>query len=72
MDEHEPKPSKPRVDRVAEPRTEYGKPVLTEQYLRWIDAIERMQRNQSGEDKSWLRERMRLDAEHFARVKRVR
>lgn len=72
MDELEPKPSAPRADHVAEPRAEYGKPVLTEQYLRWIDEIERMPRNQSGADKSWLRRRMRLDAEHLARVKRVR
>ncbi|MBI5363610.1 MAG: hypothetical protein HZA53_10565 [Planctomycetes bacterium] len=72
MDEPDSRKHELGRDRVAEPRPEYGKPVLTEQYLRWIDEIERMQDNQSGQDKSWLRERMRLDAEHLARVKRVR
>lgn len=59
-------------DHVAEPRTKYAGFRMTDDYRRWIEEIEALPENQSGADKSWLRERLRLDAEHFARVKRVR
>lgn len=72
MDELEPKPSKPRVDHVAEPRTKYGGFKLTDEYLRRIAEIEALPQNQSGADKSWVAELLRMDAEHFARVKRIR
>jgi hypothetical protein len=72
MDESQPSAPRPSADRVAEPLEVVRTPLLTEQYLRWIAEIERMPGNQSGQDKSWLRERTRLDAEHFARVKRIR
>jgi hypothetical protein len=72
MDEFEADRSRRTPDRVAEPRVVCSTLPLTEQYLRWIEEIERMPHNQSGADKGWLRERLRLDAEHFARVKRCR
>lgn len=72
MDERKPNGPDAKADRVAEPRTKYGGFKLTDEYLRWIAEIEALPQNQSGADKTWVAELLRMDAEHFARVKRIR
>jgi hypothetical protein len=72
MDERGPLELEHAYDHVAEPRTKYGGFHMTEDYLRWIEEIEGLPQNQSGADKTWIAELLRMDAEYFARVRRVR
>jgi hypothetical protein len=71
MDELEPKPSAPRTDRVAEPRTKYGGFQLTDEYMRWIAEVEALPENQSGADKTWVAELLHMSAEHYAGAQRI-
>lgn len=59
-------------DQVAEPATKYGPIELNAEYLERVELVEQLPQNQNGADKSWLRERFRLDEEHFRRVRRIR
>lgn len=72
MDELEPKPSPPRADHVAEPRTKYGGFQLTDEYPRWIAEVEARPENQSGADKTWVAELLHMGAEHHTRAQRIR
>jgi hypothetical protein len=53
-------------------RREAGWPPLSDEYLRAIEAVEALPRNQSGSDKSAVWEAAVRDLDHFARARRVR
>lgn len=72
MNDLEPDQPNPHTERVAEPRTKYGGFKMTDDYEQWIAEIEALPQNQSGADKTWVGELLRMSAEHFARARRIR
>lgn len=53
-------------------RSEAGWPPLSAEYLARVEEVERLPRNQSGADKSWVWEAAVRDRQHFAQVRRQR
>jgi hypothetical protein len=57
-------------DAVAEVSRLSGPVTLDAEYLRAIERVEAMPQNQSGADKTWIREAVERDRRHFARIRR--
>jgi hypothetical protein len=70
MDSTDDKALRAIDDAVAEVARLSGPVTLDEAYLRAIERVEAMPQNQSGADKTWIREAVERDRRHFARIRR--